>query len=137
MGGSKKYNPDGGFTEQGYKQTGITANNIKIISIKGTGKSSTPAFSNTPNTMYAKTKDKTGVVTQISFYSRGKEQRGKTKDIDIDHKHKNKDNKLKFSENDIHVHEYDENGRRSENARKPSKKERRLLMVARYRKRVK
>ena len=87
--------------------------------------------------MYAKTDNKTGLVKQISVYSRGKEHRGKTKDIDIDHEHSNKDNKLKFMEKDIQVHEYDKNGRRSENARKPSKKERRLLMIARYRKRKK
>lgn len=82
--------------------------------------------------MYAKTDQKTGIVKQITVYGNGSDHRSKLKDIDIDHEHGNKINKKYFSRKDIHVHEYDQNGRRSEEARKPSKKERRLIMLARY-----
>lgn len=137
MGGSKKYNPNGGFTEQGYVQTGTTANNIKIIEQKGKNRNyNTPLFSNTPNTMYAKTDVKSGLIEQISVYGNGNEKREKLKDIDIGHSHTNPDKKFHFGANDIHIHAYKE-GVRSTYARKPSKKEKHLLMVARYGKRVK
>jgi hypothetical protein len=55
MGGSKKYNPDGGFSEQDYEAIGRTANGIKIIEPKEKSKNfNTPLFSNTPNAVYAK-----------------------------------------------------------------------------------
>lgn len=65
------------------------------------------------------------------MYGAGKNGRGKHKDIDIEHEHKNPINKKVFGANEIHVHEYID-GVRSGEARKPSKKERRLLTVARY-----
>lgn len=131
MGGSKKYIPSGGFTEQLYECVQLTANGIKIIEPKDKSqKAKTPTFSNTPNTMYAKTSD--GIVNQIAVYGKGVDRRSKLKDIDIGHKHNNPDNELSFGEKDIHVHDYDDNGVRLKNARKPSKKEKRLIMIARY-----
>jgi hypothetical protein len=135
MGGSKKYNPDGGFSEQDYETIGRTANGIKIIELKNNKNNNTPMFSNTPNTMYAKTKN--GKINQVAVYSRGKDHRGKLKDIDIGHYHENPDGKLKFQITDIHVHDYTDNSPHSKYARKPSKKERRLLMIAMYGKRKK
>lgn len=123
MGGSKKYNPDGGFSEQDYEAIGRTANGIKIIEPKEKSKNfNTPLFSNTPNAVYAKTDVKTGAVDQITVYGNGKDKRGKLKDIDIGHIHINPDKKTRFNDNTIHVHTYDLNGVRSKKARKPSKK---------------
>lgn len=136
MGSTKTYDSNGGFSTQDYKQIGTTSNGIKIIGRMSTGLSSIPMFSNTPDTMYAKTDKKTGEVKQIVVYGNGIDHRSKLKDIDIDHEHGNKINKKYFSRKDIHVHEYDQNGKRSSYARRPSKKERRLIMVARYGKRV-
>ncbi len=142
MGGSKKYLSDGGFSEYEYYQVGTTQNGIKIIKDPKTGNTNTPLRSNTPFTAYAKL-DKSGkAVEQVSVYG-GKDGREKIKDIDINHAH---DNKIRrngkavilrtFSKQDIHVHEF--NGtKRSEIARLPSKKERRLLMIARYGRSVK
>lgn len=137
MGGSKKFLPDGGFSEYEYYQIGTTQNDIKIIKNPKASNTNTPLFSSTPFTAYAKF-DKDGTsVEQVSVYG-GKDGRQKIKDIDIGHKH---DNKIKrnrkkvvlksYAENDIHVHEYNET-KRSDIARKPSKKERRLLMIAKY-----
>lgn len=138
MGGSKNYNPDGGFSEQNYNAAGRTANVIKIIEPKNKNDNrNTPMFSNTPNTMYAKTDVKSGLVEQITVYGNGADKRAKLKDIDIGHNHTNPDKKSSFGRNDIHIHIYNENGNRSNYARKPSKKERRLFMIARYGKRKK
>lgn len=137
MGGSKQYLSDGGFSEYEYYQVGTTQNGIKIIKDPKTGNTNTPLRSNTPFTAYAKIDKKTGLINQVGVYG-GKDGREKIKDIDIDHKH---DNTIKrsgktvvlksFLENDIHVHEYS-GTKRSDIARPPSKKERRLLMIARY-----
>lgn len=136
MGGSKEYEANGGFKNTKFKVKYITLNGIKIIETKDNAKRpQTPMFSNTPGTMYAKVDNKSGLVNQVSIYGRGADKRAKLKDIDIGHKHSNPDNKLKFYEADIHIHDYDENCRRSSFARKPSKKEYRLIMVARYGKR--
>ncbi len=135
MGGSKKYNPDGGFTVEEYESKEQTANGIKILNKKGHSHSNTPTYSNTPNTMYAKTNSRNHLVDQVTVYGNGKDHRGKLKDIDTDHPHTNPDGKKSFKSTDIHVQRYDENGVRSEYAEKPSKKERRLLMVARHGKR--
>ncbi len=135
MGGSKKYLKSGGFTEQTFRQVGTTANGIKILARKSDGGSSTPAYSNTPNTMYAKIDKNSGLVNQVTVYGNGKDHRAKMKDIDIGHPHTNPDGKLKFKKNEVHVQEYDKNGNRSNYARKPSKKELRLLMTALYGKR--
>lgn len=140
MGGSKKFLPDGGFSEYEYHQVGTTQNGIKIIKDPKAGNTNTPLFSNTPFTAYAKfNKDGTEIV-QVSTYG-GKDGRQKIKDIDVGHEHENtiKQNGKKvvlktFAENDIHVHEYS-GTKRSNIARKPSKKERRLLMIAKYGKR--
>lgn len=136
MGGSKKYNPDGGFSEQEYRTVGVTANGIKVIAPKDKSKNTnTPMFSNTSNTMYAKFSN--GVLNQVAVYGRGKDRRGKLKDIDIGHEHGNPGGKLRFKKTEIHVHDYTDDRPHSKYARKPSKKERRLLMIARYRKRKK
>lgn len=136
MGSTKKYDASGGFSEQDYEQIGTTANGIKIVANKDSSKpSNTPTFSNTPNTAYAAVSPKSGLVRQITVYGKGSEKRGKAKDINTEHYHTNPINGKRFDKNEIHVHDYDENGVRSEEARKPSKKERRLLMVARYGKR--
>jgi len=138
MGGTKAYLPSGGFKEQAFESVGTTANGIKILK-RVNGRSSTPTFSNTPNTMYAK-KDSNGRVDQISVYGQPENSRAKRKDIDIGHRHYNRDangrKTTHFSIGDVHVHEYRMNSEgipiRQQNARKPSRKERRLLMVARY-----
>ncbi len=127
MGGTKKYLESGGFTEQTYKQIGTTANGIKIIE-RNDGSRNTPAFSNTPNTMYAKLDDK-GRVSQIAVYG-GNGGRQKIKDIDIGHTHTNLDGTV-FNKNQAHVQEYGGTTRFSNNARKPSRKEKRLIMMAR------
>ncbi len=142
MGGSKDYLEDGGFSKYEYNHIGTTENGIKIINASKAGNTNTPMLSNTPYTIYAKESDKSGLINQVGVYG-GIDGRQKIKDIDIEHHHNNtkKRNRKKvilksFSENDIHVHEYD-GVRRSSIARKPSKKERRLLMIARYGKRRK
>lgn len=134
MGGSKTYLPAGGFTEKTYKQIGTTANGIKIIKRKDSNNSAAPAYSNTPHTMYATINMETNTVKQIAVYG-GNDGRKRIKDIDAGHDHTNfAEGKplKKFKKNEIHVHEYDENGRRSNIARKPSKKERRLITMALY-----
>ena len=131
MGGSKTYQPEGGFSEQTFEKIGTTENGIKIIGKVGGGSAKTPMYSNTPNTEYA-ILDNTGRVKQISVYG-GKDGRQKIKDIDIGHSHTNKTNKKSFGENEIHVHEY-KDGVRSQTARKPSASERRKLMIARRKK---
>ena len=137
MGGTKDFLEDGGFSVYRYEQVGITANGIKIIMDSTKGNTNTPMKSNTPYTMYAKYKKDAKMVEQITAYG-GADGRSKIKDIDIGHVH---DNKIKqgrktvilytFGKNDIHVHAYVD-GKRSEIARKPSKKERRMFMIARY-----
>ncbi|MCD7722729.1 MAG: hypothetical protein LUH82_02080 [Clostridiales bacterium] len=135
MGGSKKYLKYGGFTEKTFRQEGLTANDIKITVRKSDGMPSTPLYSNAPYTMYAKVDNDNGLVSQVAVYGKGEDHRAKLKDIDIGHTHKNITGNLKFDKKDIHIHEYDKNAVRSKIARKPSKKERRLLMIARYGKR--
>ncbi|MBQ3006767.1 MAG: hypothetical protein IJD78_04310 [Clostridia bacterium] len=142
MGGSKDYISDGGFSKYEYNQIGTTENGIKIIDNPNANNTNTPLFSNTPYTAYAKLNKEGTDVEQVSVYG-GIDGRQKIKDIDTEHHH---DNKIKrnrkkvvlksFSKHEIHVHEY-AGTKRSEKARKPSKKERRLLMVARYGKRRK
>lgn len=142
MGGSKDYIEEGGFAQYKYQQIGITENGIKIIKDPNAGNTNTPLLSNTPYTAYAKFNKSGTLVEQVSVYG-GTDGRQKIKDIDIGHHHDNikKRNRKKiivksFDETEIHVQEY--NGtKRSEIARKPSKKERRLLMIARYGKRRK
>ncbi len=84
------------------------------------GKPNTPAFSNTGES-YGIKSTQTGLVKQVTVYGAGKDGRGKRKDIDIEHEHKNPINKKVFRADEIHVHEYID-GKRSEEARKPSKK---------------
>lgn len=129
MGSSKWYKENGAPGAE-YKVTGQTANGIKIVKAVDDNSQKTPLFSNTPYTMYASLKGDTGKVKQITAYGKGKDGRAKLKDIDIGHKHTNKSNGLRFRETDIHVHGYDENGVRSNEARRPSKKEKRLIMQA-------
>lgn len=137
MGGSKDYLETGGFTVYKYEQIGVTANGIKIINDSTTGNTNTPMKSNTPYTAYAKYEKDTNQVEQITVYG-GSDGRSKVKDIDFGHKHDNKQKRNKktiilktFSVNDIYVHTYS-NGKRSEIARRPSKKERRMFMIARF-----
>lgn len=135
MGSSKDYEPNGGFNVQRFNTVGTTENSIKIIEPNelNTNKNTrTPIYSNTPGTMYAKTSSKQ--VDQVSIYGAGKNKRQKLKDIDIGHPHTNPNRKKHFKATDIHVHVY-HNKSRSFYARKPSKKEKRLIMIARYGKR--
>lgn len=132
MGGTKQYIESGGFYKRTYEQIGTTPNGIKITKQIGAANSTTPLYSNTPHTMYAAT-DKRGTVKRITVYGR-KNGRDRFKDIDLGHKHSNiaDGKKVKtFTESDMHVHDYDANGVRNKIARKPSKKERRLIMMAR------
>lgn len=126
MGGNKDYLESGGFGAYHYEKIGYTHNDIKVIKKKD-GIANTPMNSNTPNTFYAKIDDATGLINQVSSYS----GRQKSKDIDIGHIHTNPGSKKRFEKNDIHIHDYI-NGKRTRNARKPSKKERRMIMIARY-----
>ena len=93
-------------------------------------KPKTPTFSNTGES-YGIKSTQTGLVKQVTVYGAGQDGRGKLKDIDFEHKHRNKLDGRVFRADEIHVHEYID-GVRSKEARKPSKKERRLLTVARY-----
>ncbi len=130
MGGTKDYLKSGGFIKQGYLEVGII-NGIKEIDKIGAKNNNTPMFSNTPYTMYASRNTKSGDIQQVAIYARG-DGRGKFKDIDIGHPHKNKDAKQReFLDYEIHVHVYSDDDLRGRIARKPSKKERRLLMLAR------
>lgn len=132
MGGEKKYLAEGGFTEQTYRTVGVI-NGIKELEKINAGNGNTPLRSNTPYTMYAVRDSKSGQIKQVAVYG-GKDGRQKLKDIDIGHDHTNKKGNGKtFYANEIHVHEYYDGNPHSEIARKPSKKERRLLMLARNR----
>ena len=130
MGGTKDYLSGGGFGKTRYQQVGMTANGIKILKRDDAEFPNTPKYSNTPNTMYAARDSRDRRVKQVTIYGGGSDGREKSKDIDIGHGHTNPDGR-KFLENEIHVHVWS-NGGRSPYARKPSKKERRLLMIARY-----
>lgn len=129
MGGSKKYLSEGGFSEQTYRQVGTTSNGIKIIEKIDNKSSNTPINSNTPYTMYAANDSHSGELKQISVYG-GQDGRTKIKDIDYGHEHINTNGK-RFAENEIHVQLYNGTERLTD-ARKPSKKERRLMMMALY-----
>lgn len=135
MGSSKNYDPSGGFKIHGFVGVGTTANGIKIIEPKNinvNNNTQTPFYSSTAGTMYAKASS--GKINQISVYGAGVDKRQKLKDIDFGHYHTNPDKKKHFGKKDIHIHVY--NGKnRSSYARKPSKKERRLIMIAIYGKR--
>lgn len=130
MGGTKKFDDFGNLKEQTFKTVGITKNGIKILEKIDGGSASLPMYSNTPFTSYAAKDSDTSLLKQISVYG-GKEGRKKIKDLDWSHKHTNPDGKT-FPFGQIHVHIYNEKGKRSNYARKPSKKERRIVMMARY-----
>lgn len=130
MGGTKQYLQSGGFENQTFKQVGLTSNGIKILRKVDAENSATPAHSNTPYTMYASKDNQKGIIKQISVYGR-EDGRQKIKDIDFGHEHTNP-NGLYFSKKDIHVQIYDKNGKRSNIARRPSKKEKRIMMMALY-----
>lgn len=129
MGGTKDYLEEGGFGITRYTALGVTENGIKVLKRDDTDYPNTPLHSNTPNTMYATRDRRDGRINQVSLYG-GENGRTKTKDIDIAHLHTNP-NGRQFSPEQIHVHDWI-NGERSKYARKPSKKEKRLLMIARY-----
>lgn len=126
MGGNKDFLKSGGFSKYEYNEIGYTANGIKIIQKKH-GKPNTPMNSNTANTTYAKINDVSGKLDQITFYK----GRQKLKDVDLDHIHVNPGNKRRFEKETIHVHDYLD-GDRLRDARSPSKKEKRTIMIARY-----
>lgn len=126
MGGEKDYLESGGFSNYEYREIGYTDNGIKIIQKKH-GKANTPMKSNTPNTNYAKINDRSKELDQVTSYK----GRQKQKDIDTGHIHVNPGDKRRFEKENIHVHDY-VNGKRLQNARSPSKKEKRMIMIARY-----
>ena len=130
--GSTKWYKENGAPGAEYKEIGRTANKIKIVQPIKSKSENTPAYSNTPNTMYAALKGSTGKLKQISVYGRGADGRGKKLDIDIGHEHTNKINGMHFKTRDMHVHEYDKNGVRATEARKPNKRERKLMRKALY-----
>ena len=133
MGGTKQYKETGTIIAGGeYKTVGVTVNGIKKLVKVDSGSINTPQYSHTPGTMYAKTNRMTRKVEQVAVYGNGNDGKLKKKDIDTGHKHTNRINGMVFEETDIHVHEIDKYGRRSGEARKPSKKEKRLIMVARF-----
>ncbi len=125
MGGTKYYLETGGFSYYDFKTIGKTVNGIKILEKINGNNSSLPLYSNTPYTMYAIRDSKLKTLKQITIYSSGKDGRQKTKDLDWSHGHG------KFSKGEIHVHIYEE-GKKLKYYRKPSKKERRIVMKALY-----
>ena len=129
MGGTKRYQEAGGFDYQTFEQIGTTSNGIKIIKEIG-GNSTTPMYSNTPYTMYASIDSRSQMIEKISVY-RSEKGRRKIKDIDLGHEHTNPDGRY-FPADEIHVQIYDSNGIRSNIARRPSKKEKRIFMMAFY-----
>lgn len=130
MGGSKKFDDFGNLKEQTYKTVGITKNGVKILAKIGGGSANLPMFSNTPFTAYAARDSKTSELKQISIYG-GKNGRQKVKDLDWSHRHENPDGTV-FLQGQIHVQMYNSKGERIDYARKPSKKEKRIVMIARY-----
>lgn len=125
MGGSKDFFTKGIFT---YTAVAEVAG-LKIL--KGTGgKHNLPKYSHR-SLAYVKTGRSRGATEEhtktVTFY-RNQE---KLKDLDWDHKHTNKINHRVFEKYSSHVHDY-VNGRRSGEARLPSKKERRIGMMVRY-----
>ena len=125
MGGSKQYLESGGFKNQTYEQTEVTSNGIKILRKIGNKSSNLPMYSNTPYTMYASRDSESGALKQITVYG-GKDGRQKAKELDWGHGHG------KIKEGNIHVHRY-VNGKKDINYyRKPSKKEKRIVMMAIY-----
>lgn len=129
MGGTKRYQESGGFDFKTYKQIGETSNGIKILEKIGDKNTNTPMYSNTPYTMYA-VLDEHGIIKQISVY-REENGRKKIKDIDFGHEHTNSDG-THFNKGEIHVQLYDGFVRLSDKARRPSKKEKRIMMMALY-----
>lgn len=127
MGSTKNYLPSGGFKQREYQQVAVIGS-VKVIEKVDGGKVNLPLYSNTPNSIYA-ILGEDGEVKQIAVYGTN---RLKIKDIDWSHKHKNpSENGTVFEKGEIHVQEYDEHGRRkSQNARKPSPEEIRLVMTA-------
>ena len=124
MGGTKQYLSEGGFSEYKYKTVEILPNGAKVVQKKESDNNSLPSYSNTPYTYYA-VADNEG-IKQITYYGGGKDGRRKTKDIDWRHGHG------KFKAGEIHVHLY-ENGVKTTYYRKPSKKEKRVVMTSIYR----
>ena len=130
MGGEKKFQESGGFSEYEYKAVGMTKNGIKILEKVDGGSANLPIHSNTPFTAYAVRDSKTAELKQISIYG-GPDGRQKIKDLDWSHKHTNPDGKV-FLLGQIHVQTYKGISQHSKYARKPSKKEKRIVMIARY-----
>lgn len=117
MGGRGSYIASGGFKNETYKTVGRTSNGIKVIKKIDDKISSTntPLFSNTSKVYaIAGTDNK---IKQVTIY----EKRKKKVDIDFGHTHG------VFSRNDIHVHDYSNEGIRNTDARKPTAEEIKLV----------
>lgn len=123
MGGTKQYEKYGEIREPEYKQVGVTSNGIKVLQGLNKNSSGLPRYAHTPFTMYATTDSNTNELKQISGYG-GKSGLVKIKDLDWSHPHE------EFKKGDIHVHIY-ENGIKTKKYRKASRKERRIVYMAR------
>ena len=127
MGSTKNFLPQGGFLRQEYREV-ASINGIKIIKKIDGSKANLPLYSNTPNAIYA-ILDENGVVKQIAVYGAN---RRKIKDIDWNHEIQNTCvNEMLCLEGELNVQEYDKNTiRDSQNARRPTEKEIRLVKIA-------
>lgn len=130
MGSTKSYDPQGGFSKREYKAAGTSAG-MKVITRKDGQAGQTPLFSNTAGTAYV-FNNKAGEHTQIAVYG---SDRRRMKDIDWGHPHVNvktgKRKPLRFGKDEIHVQEFGSGIRKSGQARRPSKKERRQAIMVR------
>lgn len=84
---------------------------------------STPRFSHTANTMYARMDDDKKKVVQIAVYRNHE----KIKDIEWGHFHKNTDGTT-FKKGEVHVQEY-VNGQRNRDGRLPTEEEKELARI--------
>ena len=111
MGGFRKYNPEGGFSEYLYRQDGqpVIANGItaKIVTRidDDSFHSSLPSLSST-SVAYAKRSDLNGEIEQLRIY----ENRKAVIDFDWGHKHG------LFNKGIVHVHVVNSNGNFHEDA---------------------
>ncbi len=126
MGGSKGFAKRGEYT---FESVG-TISGIKVLKgIEGTGKHGLPKFSNTSEA-YIKPATVRNGIGKPSAIRIMKGQAG-YKDIEWGHPHRNPDGRL-FKRDEPHVHDLLPNGGHSPYARKPSKRERRLMRMVKY-----
>ena len=123
MGGSKGFAERGEYT---FESVG-TISGIKVLKgIEGTGKHGLPMFSNTSDAYIKPANLKSRITEPVSI----RVMMGQTgfKDIEWGHPHTNPDGRS-FKKGEPHVHDLIPGGGHSPYARKPSKRERRLIRM--------